>query len=77
MLNICLSGREVGFIYLRFGGQNAAFLGDVFIPLEQISVLADRLFEKLGDALRLDLKLHERQFQRRHYEYLEIELSIS
>jgi len=44
---------------------------------KQVCDFSQELFERIGVARELGLELHEWQFQRFLYEYLEIELSIS
>lgn len=44
---------------------------------KQVNDFSQELFEKIGIVRELGLEIHERQFQRFLYEYLEIELSIS
>jgi putative hydrolase of the HAD superfamily len=44
---------------------------------KQVCDFSQALFEKIGVVREMGLELHEWQFQRFLYEYLEIELSIS
>ncbi|MDR0292735.1 MAG: HAD family hydrolase [Oscillospiraceae bacterium] len=64
-----LHGEEALFEYVK-NNKNG-------LTPKQVSDFSQKLFEKIGVARELGLELHEWQFQRFLYEYLEIELSIS
>lgn len=44
---------------------------------EEVNTFSGKLFDEIGRARAVGIEIHERQFQRMLYEYLEIELSIS
>lgn len=44
---------------------------------KQLNDFGQKLFEQIGAVREIGMELHERQFQRFLYEYLEIELSVS
>lgn len=64
-----LRGEEALFKYIKSNKKN--------LTPEQINDFSQRLFAEIGVAREMGLEIHERQFQRFLYEYLEIELSIS
>lgn len=63
-----LRGEEALFKYVKCNKNN--------LTPKQVTDFSQELFEKIGTVRELDLELHELQFQRFLYEYLEIELSI-
>jgi len=63
-----LRGAEALFKYIKSNKNN--------LTPEQVNDFSQWLFEKIGPVREMGLEMHERQFQRFMYEYLEIELSI-
>lgn len=63
-----LRGEEALFKYVKVNKNN--------LSPKQVNDFSQELFEKIGIVRELGLEIHERQFQRFLYEYLEIELSI-
>lgn len=70
---------EPGFDFMR--GEEALFKhiksNKSNITPKQLYDFGQELFEKIGAVREIGMELHERQFQRFLYEYLEIEFSIS
>ena len=64
-----LRGEEALFKYIKSNKNN--------LTPKQVNEFSKELFEKIGTVREIGLELHEQQFQRFLYEYLEIELSIS
>jgi putative hydrolase of the HAD superfamily len=64
-----LRGEEALFKYIKSNKNN--------LTPKQVNDFAQELFAKIGAVREIGLEMHERQFQRFLYEYLEIELSIS
>ena len=64
-----LRGQEALFQYVTGNKNN--------LTAKQVCDFSQGLYEKLGVVRELGLELHQRQFQRFLYEYLEIELSVS
>jgi len=64
-----LSGEEALFMYIKNNRNN--------LTPKQVNDFSQELFSKIGSIRDIGLEIHERQFQRFLYEYLEIELSIS
>lgn len=64
-----LRGEEALFKYIKSNKNN--------LTPTQVNDYSQKLFAEIGAARELGLEIHERQFQRFLYEYLEIELSIS
>ena len=64
-----LRGEEALFKYVKSNKNN--------LTPKQVCDYSQELFAKIGAARELGLELHERQFQKFLYEYLEIELSIT
>ena len=64
-----LRGEEALFRYVKTNKNN--------LTPKQANDYSQALFEKIGSVRALGLELHEQQFQRFLYEYLEIELTIS
>ncbi len=63
-----LRGEEALFQHVKTNKSN--------LTPKQVNEFSQMLFEKIGSARALGLELHEQQFQRFLYEYLEIELAI-
>ena len=64
-----LRGEEALFNYVQSNKNN--------ITAKQAKDFSAELFEKIGTVRELGMELHEWQFQRFLYEYLEIELTVS
>lgn len=64
-----LRGEEALFKYIKSNKNN--------LTAKQVNEFSGELFEKIGVVRSMGMELHEWQFQRMLYEYLEIELSIS
>ena len=64
-----LSGEEVLFKHIKSNKNN--------LTPNQVNDFAQELFAKIGIVREMGLEIHQWQFQRFLYEYLEIELSIS
>ncbi|MDD4494285.1 MAG: HAD family hydrolase [Eubacteriales bacterium] len=64
-----LRGEEALFKYVKYNKNN--------LTPKQVNDFSQELFEKIGIVRSMGMELHEWQFQRMLYEYLEIELSIS
>ena len=64
-----LRGEKALFKYIKSNKNN--------LTPEQVNDFSQDLFEKIGTVRKMGLELHEWQFQKFLYEYLEIELSIS
>ncbi|NLB40786.1 MAG: HAD family hydrolase, partial [Clostridiales bacterium] len=64
-----LRGEEALFKHVKSNKNN-------LLP-SQVNDFAQELFAEIGTVREVNLEIHERQFQRFLYEYLEIELSIS
>jgi len=64
-----LRGEQALFGYIKSNKNN--------LTSEYVNAFAQRLIEETGRVRKQGFEIHERQFQRLVYEYLEIELSIS
>lgn len=64
-----LHGEEALFTYIKSNKNN--------LTPKQVNEFADELFSKTQEVRNIGYEIHELQFQRFLYEYLEIELSIS
>jgi putative hydrolase of the HAD superfamily len=64
-----LRGEQALFKYVTNNKNN--------LSAKDVNDFSQKLFEKIGDARKIGLEIHERQFQRLLYEFLEIELSIT
>ena len=64
-----LRGEEALFKHVKSNKNN--------LTPNQVNDFAQELFAEIGAVREVNLEIHERQFQRFLYEYLEIELSIS
>ncbi|HHY82253.1 MAG TPA: HAD family hydrolase [Clostridiales bacterium] len=64
-----LRGEEALFKYIKSNKNN--------LTPKQVNDFAQELFDKISVAREMGLEIHERQFQRFLYEYLEIEFTIS
>jgi haloacid dehalogenase superfamily, subfamily IA, variant 1 with third motif having Dx(3-4)D or Dx(3-4)E len=64
-----LRGEEALFKYIKSNKNN--------LTPQQVNDYAQDLFENIGLVRKMNMEIHERQFQRMLYEYLEIELTIS
>lgn len=64
-----LRGEKALFKYIKSNKNN--------LTAKEVNDFSLKLFAEIGAARQLGLEIHERQFQRLLYEYLEIELSIT
>ncbi|MHC1694153.1 MAG: HAD family hydrolase [Eubacteriales bacterium] len=64
-----LRGEEALFQYIKSNRNN--------LTAKDVHSFSQKLFAEIGKARDVDLEIHENQFQRMLYEYLEIEFTVS